>query len=92
MSNSKAALGFLAGAAAGAILGILFAPDSGKETRKKISKKTSDMGDNLKNSFGDFVDGLKQSYSNAKEDVEDIVETGKAKMSSYKNEAKNSMS
>lgn len=92
MSNSKAALGFLAGAAAGAILGILFAPDSGKETRRKISKKTSDMSDSLKNSFSDFVDGLKHSYSNAKEDVEDMVETGKAKMSSYKNEAKNSMS
>lgn len=92
MSNSKATLGFLAGIAAGAILGILFAPDSGKETRRKISKKTSDMGDSLKNSFNDFVDGLKNSYSNAKEDVEDMMETGKSKMSSYKNEAKNSMS
>lgn len=92
MSNSKAALGFLAGAAAGAILGILFAPDSGKETRKKISKKTSDMSDNLKNSFNDFVDGLRHSYSTAKEEAEDVIETGKAKMSSYKSEAKNSMS
>lgn len=92
MSNSKAALGFLAGAAAGAILGILFAPEKGADTRKKISKKTGDLGDSLKNSFNDFVDGVKQTYSNAKGEAEDMVEAGKSKMNTYKNEAKNAMS
>lgn len=92
MSNSKAALGFLAGAAAGAILGILFAPDSGTETRRKISKKTSDVSDSLKNSFNDFVDGLKQTYTSAREEAEEMMESGKAKMNTYKNETKNTMS
>ena len=39
MGNGKILLGVLAGAAAGATLGILFAPKKGSVTRKKIIKK-----------------------------------------------------
>ena len=39
MNSGKVVLGVLAGLAAGAALGILFAPDKGTATRKKISKK-----------------------------------------------------
>jgi gas vesicle protein len=35
--NSKTLLVFLAGVAAGAALGILYAPDEGKNTRQKLS-------------------------------------------------------
>lgn len=92
MSNSKAALGFLAGIATGAILGILFAPDKGSDTRKKISKKTGHLGESLKNSFNDFVDGIKHTYSNAKDEANEMMEKGKEKMNTYKNEAKSAVS
>ena len=88
-ADSKIVLGLLAGAAIGAIAGILFAPDKGSETRKKISKNTSEMGDQLKHTFNDFVDTVKDKYRNAKNEVED--ETEKGKVSTFSNQAKNSV-
>ena len=58
MGNGKVILGVLAGVAAGAIFGILFAPDKGCETRKKIAKKGADVADDLKNKMNDFVNFL----------------------------------
>jgi hypothetical protein len=38
----------LLGAAAGAIIALLFAPDKGSETRKKVMDTASDLADKLK--------------------------------------------
>lgn len=92
MANTKTLLGFLAGAAVGALAGILLAPDKGSETRKKISKKTGDLGDSLKGSFNDFVDGIKDSYANLKSEAEDVEEKGKIRMNAMKHDAKNALS
>ena len=92
MANTKTLLGFLAGAAVGALAGILLAPDKGSETRKKISKKTGDLGDSLKGQFNDFIDGVKETYSGAKAEAEDVEEKGRTKYNSLKNEARNALS
>jgi len=76
MSTSKTLLGFVAGAAVGAALGILFAPDKGTETRRKISEQSNDLADNLKGKFTDLVDGVKEKFSNAKTEAEDVAEKG----------------
>jgi gas vesicle protein len=48
MSRGKIVLGALAGAAAGTLIGILFAPDKGTSTRKKIADKGEEYVHNLK--------------------------------------------
>lgn len=92
MSNSKALLGFVAGAAVGALAGILLAPDKGSNTRSKISGKAGDLTDSLKNSFNSFVDDLKSTYSNAKDDVETAGNAAKEKVKGFKSDAQSSFS
>jgi len=60
MSSGKLLLGVLAGVAAGAVIGILFAPDKGSETRKKIAKKGEDYADGIKEKFNNLIDDLSQ--------------------------------
>lgn len=45
--QSKVIVALLAGVAAGAILGLLLAPDSGKESRGKIADLANDLADKV---------------------------------------------
>jgi gas vesicle protein len=92
MSNKKAVLGFVAGAAVGALVGILLAPDKGSSTRKKISGKAEDVSDSLKSSYDDFVSKLKKAYSSSKEDAEAMSEKVKTQVNSLKADAKANLS
>jgi gas vesicle protein len=76
MRTSKILFGFLAGAAVGAIIGILFAPDKGTETRRKISDQGNDIADNLKGKFTDLVDGVKDKFSSLKSEADNVAEKG----------------
>ena len=58
MNSGKLVTGVLIGAAAGAILGILFAPDKGSETRTRIGKKGSDLSNSVRDKINDLVDGI----------------------------------
>lgn len=58
MGTGKVLVGVIAGVAAGALLGVLFAPDKGSETRKKISKKGSDTVEGLKDKFDQLLSSI----------------------------------
>ncbi|MDD2192030.1 MAG: YtxH domain-containing protein [Bacteroidales bacterium] len=74
MSNGKIALGALAGLAAGAILGILFAPEKGSTTRKNICKKGEESIEDLKEKFSDFVDNVSHKFNKAKQEAAENIE------------------
>jgi gas vesicle protein len=74
MSSGKVLLGVLAGVAAGALLGVLFAPDKGWNTRKMIAKKADDYADALQDKFKEFMETASEKIENAKEQVSDFTD------------------
>ncbi len=84
MSTGKVLLGVMAGVAIGALLGVLFAPDKGSVTRKKIIKTGEDLKDDVKESFNEFLDDLSEKFEKVKDDVSDVA--GKARSGSEKTE------
>jgi gas vesicle protein len=84
MKSGKILLGVLAGVATGAVLGILFAPDKGSKTRKKISGKGADINDALQDKFDDLVNSIAKKYDHVSHEADDLVQKGKAKMDGVK--------
>jgi gas vesicle protein len=74
MSSGKVLLGLLAGVAAGALIGILFAPDKGWNTRKKITKKADDYVDSMQDKFNEFLETASKIKENMKDEVEDFAD------------------
>lgn len=57
-TTAKIFLAFIAGAATGAALGVLFAPGKGSETRKKLSEEGKKIADNVKNKLQEVKDKM----------------------------------
>ncbi|MBD1423860.1 YtxH domain-containing protein [Sphingobacterium chuzhouense] len=79
--NSKIVTALLAGLAAGAVVGLLFAPDKGSETRDKINESLSDLGDAIKeraeeqfDQLSELKDRLVSLVKSKVSNVEDIVD------------------
>jgi gas vesicle protein len=84
MKTSKILLSVLAGVAAGAALGILFAPEKGERTRKKILNKGEDYADALKEKFDDLADTISDKYESIREEAGALVSKQMAKFNGTK--------
>jgi gas vesicle protein len=91
MSTGKVVVGLLAGIAAGAALGILFAPDKGTNTRKKISRKSEDLMDEFKEKLEGMMEEVTEKFDAVKDCADDLISQGKSRMKDMKNDVKNAL-
>ena len=71
---------FLNGVLVGILLGVLFAPDSGEETRKKITRRAQGIKDN----YDDLADNVSSTYGKVKNKAGNIVNKAKEKFNDMK--------
>ncbi|MCK9271120.1 MAG: YtxH domain-containing protein [Bacteroidales bacterium] len=76
MKNSTGSFifGLLSGAALGAALGILYAPDKGDVTRDKFIKKANDLKENFDDKFDDLKDYVNEALGDMKTRLADVKE------------------
>jgi gas vesicle protein len=83
-NNSKVVLGIVTAAAAGAVIGLLFAPEKGTELREKVR----DTANGLASDFLDVIQRGRQQYAEVEEQVQDKAKELKSKVVGKYAEAK----
>lgn len=85
----------IAGAAAGLTLGLLFAPEKGEETRRKVKEAASEGWDNAKETFDDLKDSAEDATSRlrararlARRDLKDLKSTLQEQTAGFTEEAR----
>lgn len=89
MKNSNLALGLLGGVAAGTILGILFAPAKGSETRQTLADKGLDLNGNVKDSVSKLSSKIAQTITELKNDSQKFLGTANEVLSQDKTKLQN---
>lgn len=79
MNIGKILLGVLSGIAMGGLFGMLFAPEKGTVTRKKISKTRKSQVDKLRDRINEFIENTNGKTKLSKDHPEDLAKKGKAK-------------
>jgi len=69
MRIGRIVFGILGAIGAGAILGVLFAPDKGSVTRAKLTRKTNEFGEDLNAKFTDVVETVNKKMEVLKEEA-----------------------
>ena len=77
--NLKIISAMLLGVAVGGAVGVLFAPEKGSRTRRKLLAQGQDLTDAMKDKFDDFIDNMKQEFDTIKDDAGEYIKKRTAK-------------
>jgi gas vesicle protein len=88
MSTGKVVIGVLAGVAVGALLGVLFAPDKGSETRKKLAQKGEDSVEALREKLDDLITSFAEKFETAKAEAGELLAKGENQVQEIKKDLK----
>jgi gas vesicle protein len=91
MNSGKVLLGLLVGVAAGAIMGVLFAPEKGEKTRRDIVSKGEDYVDALQGKFDGFVENITSKIDRSREEAEEFIVKGRARFEDIKKDGKSTL-
>ena len=94
-SSASIAVALIGGIAIGTVISLLFAPQSGEDTRDMISSKSRDLKDNFKdqikslknrmqNESDELMDKAKDKYNSVKQNASDLADNAKDKYNSLK--------
>ena len=84
MASTKSFLSILAGLAAGAAIGILYAPDKGWKTRARVKKAAANGYEDMKENLGDLGMKVDEKTAEAKETIKNLRDTLREKGSEIK--------
>jgi len=85
VGTGKLLVGILAGMAAGAALALLFAPDSGSNSRKIIARKGNEYLDEVGEKYDELIETLASAFQKAKANAYTATDEVGAKANEYKN-------
>jgi len=67
---------FINGLSIGILMGVLFAPEKGEETRRRILRKGSTIKDNVKDTYEDIADNISDQIGQVKNKANQILNRG----------------
>ena len=87
-STAKFLFGFIAGAAAGAVAGLLLAPEKGSDTRKLVAEKAKKYKADLEKELSGKVDDLKEFVNESVDEMKNKISKAEKKAQEAEAEVK----